>query len=165
MDGIRARRSLTKRPNKKSQNVTNACGVCRKLKIRCDGKQPCVQCKKRGELCKYFLQAKRGPKKLMLSSDDEEENSPGSSPVRQEKEPQEDPLVQQEDNQPKGLEHYLSDFYEQYVEPSKKIPRLHGPTLSLPATNSTDKELNDLFLEDLLSYNPMNWMDDWTHVC
>lgn len=46
-----------KRPRK---NLTCACDLCKKRKVRCDGQKPCANCVKRKADCHYSPQMKRG---------------------------------------------------------------------------------------------------------
>lgn len=48
---------------KRINNVDRACEFCRSHHKKCDGEQPCSNCKARNFECNYTVRAKRGPKK------------------------------------------------------------------------------------------------------
>jgi len=60
----------TKKQTKaRSRYVSNACEVCRKRKIKCDGQTPsCSPCLKRGDNCIFVERSKRGPKRKAQES-------------------------------------------------------------------------------------------------
>jgi len=141
-----------KRNVKKTQNVTNACGVCRKLKIRCNGQNPCHQCERRGEECKYYNQSKRGPKR---NHDEMEEScsfeaSPSNATNLPTKQDHSCPLENDH------LESTLMEVYQRYCMEKKEIELLDLHTLYLPLLqmNLSVVELHqDLDDEVYLSYN------------
>lgn len=53
--GIKSDNKITKTSSNGSgrRRVNKACGVCRRRKVKCDGSQPCQNCKNSGLLCSY----------------------------------------------------------------------------------------------------------------
>src|SRR6266542_1624871 len=57
----------------KRQRVQMACSFCRQRKIRCDGRNPCANCKKYATSCVY-VKIERQPRKNRNSGNDNENN-------------------------------------------------------------------------------------------
>lgn len=48
---------------KPKKNQTIACNFCKSKKIKCSGNLPCSNCTKKGFICEYVEQKRRGKKK------------------------------------------------------------------------------------------------------
>lgn len=57
----------------KRQRVQMACSFCRQRKIRCDGRNPCANCKKYATACTY-VKIERQPRKPSRNGNDNENN-------------------------------------------------------------------------------------------
>src|SRR3954447_14505562 len=57
----------------KRQRVQMACSFCRQRKIRCDGRNPCANCKKYATACTY-VKIERQPRNTKPSRNDSENN-------------------------------------------------------------------------------------------
>ncbi|GBB92383.1 hypothetical protein RclHR1_00200016 [Rhizophagus clarus] len=68
----------------KRQRVQMACSFCRQRKIRCDGRNPCANCKKYSTACTY-IKIERQPRNNKPSSrngNDDENNDIASTQKR-----------------------------------------------------------------------------------
>lgn len=59
---------LDGQPNTKRKRVTQACEICRRRKVKCDGSKPCTTCRTAGQICHFSEDAEASTNSMGLLS-------------------------------------------------------------------------------------------------